>query len=185
MYDQLQKEKSRFRMKTMDIKQGELTKTVSHDADTIKRHREFDLRLQSLFEQYATDILARYREILTQQDNVLRRNPIHFAAMNKFTKSQRTLEAILDIDIDKCPGFEQFLHLFFQLQGFEQSEECFDPRKSNDILKEFKQLMNPKDFNQICHEFKAQAKLLLKEVLNQQDTNHHSPLHIASYFGSF
>jgi len=29
--------------------------------------------------------------------------------------------------------------------------------------------MNPKDFNQICHEFKAQAKLLLKEVLNQQD----------------
>ena len=65
MYDQLQKEKSRFRMKTMDIKQGELVKTVQHDADTIKRHREFDLRLVSLFEQYACDIIARYREILT------------------------------------------------------------------------------------------------------------------------
>ena len=49
----------------MDIKQGELTKTVSHDADTIKRHREFDLRLVSLLEQYAADIIARYREILT------------------------------------------------------------------------------------------------------------------------
>ena len=45
MYDQLSKEKSRFRMKTMEIKHGELLKTVSHDADTIKRHREFDLRL--------------------------------------------------------------------------------------------------------------------------------------------
>ena len=55
-------------MKTMDIKQGELVKTVSHDADTIKRHREFDLRLVSLFEQYATDIVSRYREILTTQD---------------------------------------------------------------------------------------------------------------------
>ena len=52
-------------MKTMDIKHGELNKTVAHDADTIKRHREFDLRLQALLEQYVTDVLGRYREILT------------------------------------------------------------------------------------------------------------------------
>ena len=65
MHDQLSKEKVRFRMKTMDIKHGELNKTVAHDADTIKRHREFDLRLQALLEQYVTDVLGRYREILT------------------------------------------------------------------------------------------------------------------------
>ena len=50
MYDQLQKEKARFRMKTMDIKQGQLVKTIEHAADTIKRHKEFDLRLVSLLE---------------------------------------------------------------------------------------------------------------------------------------
>jgi hypothetical protein len=38
MYDQLNCEKLRFRMKTMDIKDGELDKTVQHDADTIRRH---------------------------------------------------------------------------------------------------------------------------------------------------
>jgi ankyrin repeat protein len=45
--------------------------------------------------------------------------------------------------------------------------------------------MHPKDYKRVCSEFKQQAKLLLREVLNQQDANYHSPLHIASYFGSF
>jgi hypothetical protein len=38
MYDQLCKEKSKYRMKSMDIKLGELDKTIQHDADTIRRH---------------------------------------------------------------------------------------------------------------------------------------------------
>ena len=81
-------------------------KTVQHDADTIKRHREFDLRLVSLLEQYACDIIGRYREILTRQDTLSRRNPIHFAAMNKYTKCNKTLEALLKIDIDEVEGFD-------------------------------------------------------------------------------
>lgn len=34
-------------------------------------------------------------------------------------------------------------------------------------------------------EFNHQVKLLLKEVLNCQDVNMHTPLHIASYYGDF
>jgi hypothetical protein len=30
------------------VKHGELIKTIQHDADTIKRHKEFDLRLNNL-----------------------------------------------------------------------------------------------------------------------------------------
>ena len=167
MYDQLQKEKSRFRMKTMDIKQGELVKTVQHDADTIKRHREFDLRLISLFEQYSCDIIARYREILTQQDSVCRRNPVHYVAMNRYTKCHKTVEALLNIDIDFVEGFDQFLSLFMQIQNFENAEDMYDPRRSVHILQEFKQLISPREYNQVVRDFKAQAKLLLKEVLNQ------------------
>lgn len=50
MYDQLSKEKVKYSMKSMDIKLGELDKTVQHDADTIRRHQEFDLRLVGLLE---------------------------------------------------------------------------------------------------------------------------------------
>lgn len=102
-------------MKTMDIKHGHLTKTVSHAADTIKRHREFDLRLVGLFEAYASDILQRYREILTCQDSKNGRNPIHYACMSKFTKCYQTVEAMLHLDIDVVPGFDEFINLYFQL----------------------------------------------------------------------
>jgi hypothetical protein len=49
--------------------------------------------------------MKRYRDILAMQDEKHRRNPIHYAAMSKFTGSIKTLEAILDIDIDTVPGF--------------------------------------------------------------------------------
>ena len=105
--------------------------------------------------------------------------------MNKFTKCNKTLEALLEIDIDHAPGFDNFLKLFFQLQGLESTEESFDPRRSNNILKEFKELINPSDYNSVVRDFKSQAKLLLKEVLNQQDVNYHSPLHVTSYFSAY
>ena len=81
-------------MKTMDVKHGELVKTVEHAADTVKRHREFDLRLNSLLEQYSCDIVSRYREILTQQDTNTKRNPIHFVAMNKYTKVDPVMQQL-------------------------------------------------------------------------------------------
>mgnify|MGYP001012187648 CR=1 FL=1 len=97
----------------MDIKHGSLTKTVAHAADTIKRHKEFDLRLNQLFEAYAADIIHRYREILTCQDSKNGRNPVHFACMSKFTKCLKTLEAMLTIDIENVPGFKDFTQLYF------------------------------------------------------------------------
>lgn len=105
--------------------------------------------------------------------------------MAKGTNSLKTLEAILDIDIDRVPGFNSFYELFTQVQGFELPEETFDPRRSANVLTEFKQLMRPDEFNFICKEFRQKVKLLLKEVLNQQDANMQSPLHISSYFGVF
>jgi len=97
--------------------------------------------------QYGSDIVARYREILTCQDLVLGRNALHYAAMSKFTKSLKTLESLLDIQIDTVPAYDEFLKLYFQLQPLQSEAEKFDPRKSNAILKEFKNLMSPQDYN--------------------------------------
>lgn len=80
------------------------------------------------------DVLKRYRDILTLQDEKYKRNPIHYAAMAKGTNSLKTLEAILNIDIDEVPGFKQFYEMFNQVQSFELPEETFDPRRSDNVL---------------------------------------------------
>jgi hypothetical protein len=46
----------------------------------------------------------------------MERNPLHFAAMSKFTKSLKALEVLVDIQIDKVPGYDEFLKLWFTLQ---------------------------------------------------------------------
>lgn len=48
----------------MDIKHGKLVDTVFHDAETVARHEEFNIRIQNLFEQYARDIIQRMSSIL-------------------------------------------------------------------------------------------------------------------------
>ena len=75
--------------------------------------------------------------------------------MNKYTKSQKPLEAMLDIDSDRVPGWNDFLQLHSQLQSFEESEENFDPRKSSEILKEFKELISPQDYNTVVRDFNS------------------------------
>ncbi len=154
LFDQLNKEKQRYRFKNMDIKNGHLVSTVFHDAETVKRHEEFNIRVQSLFEQYARDLIDRYRQILCQSDEH-KRNPIHYAAMSKFTKCFKCMEALLDIRIDGVEGYDEFLGLFFELQMLEISEERkFDPRKYNGILAEFKHLLSVREYNTIIKDFK-------------------------------
>jgi len=185
LFDQLCREKQRYRFKNMDIKQGKLVSTVFHDADTVKRHEEFNIRVQNLFEKYSRDLIDRYRHILCQQDSH-NRNPIHYAAMSKFTKCFKCIEALLKIDIDQVDSYDFFLSQFFELQLLEtQEERKFDPRKYNGILNEFKHLMDPKEYSSILKDFSYQVKLLLKEVLGRQDLNYHSALHVSSYFGDF
>jgi hypothetical protein len=137
LYDQLLREKNKYRFKNMDIDHGHLSTAIFHDADSIKRHEEFNIRVFNLFEQYSKDILDRYRQILTVQDKV-QRNPVHYGAMSKFTKCYKTVEALLTIEIDEVPGLKDFNDLFFQLQELENaSESSFDPRKYKNVLKEF------------------------------------------------
>lgn len=92
----------------------------------------------------------------------------------------------MTIDIDKVPGTDIFQELFFQIQELESKDDVkFDPRKYKNVLAEFEHLLSAEDYKKTKREFKHSVQLLLKEVLNCQDNNYHTPLHISSYYGDF
>lgn len=53
LFDQLLATKNRYRFKNMDIKHGHLATSVFHDAETVKRHEEFNIRVFNLLQTYA------------------------------------------------------------------------------------------------------------------------------------
>jgi hypothetical protein len=63
---------------------------------------------------------------------------------------------LLDIKIDYEPEFADFLKLYFEIGGLDDPDQrpAFDPRKTNDLLREFEHLLLPKEFKQIQKNFK-------------------------------
>lgn len=66
LYDQLCRERQKYRMKNMNIKDGKLLSTIFHDADTVQRHEEFSIRVVNLLKKYSEALSGRYRQILCQ-----------------------------------------------------------------------------------------------------------------------
>lgn len=52
-------------------------------------------------------------------------------------------------------------------------------------MQEFEHLLDPAEFKRINKQFRTDASKLIKDALDQQDQNCHTPLHIASYVGDF
>jgi ankyrin repeat protein len=86
--DMLTSEMKAFNLKNLDIKHGELVSTTYHSADQIRKHADFNMRVTNLFERYTNMILDRYRSVLLLPDEH-GRNPLHYAAMSKFTSCYR------------------------------------------------------------------------------------------------
>lgn len=85
------------------------------------------------------------------------------------------------------PDYDRFLKNYFEIGALDSADgrAPFDPRKSSLLIKEFEHLLEPREFCNIQKDFKIRIRALIKEALNQQDSNQFTPLHIASYYGDF
>lgn len=144
-----------------------MVSTVYHDAATVKRHFDFNIAATQLFERYSQHIIGRYKEILTSQDKHMR-SPLHYAAMSKFTLCFKSLQALLEININSEPEYSFFEHLYFEIAALDRPDKTtpMDPRKSANLIAEFEHLLDPKEFKRINKQFKSEISKMVKEALD-------------------
>lgn len=99
------------------------------------------------------------------------RNPLHYAAMNKFTLCFKSLSALLDINIAGEPEYPFFERLYFEIAALDSPDHTtpMDPRKSANLIAEFEHLLEPQEFKRVKKQFKSEVARMIKEALDQQD----------------
>lgn len=171
--------KRTYGFKNIDVKHGKLIKSGYINATVKNNFKDFISAVESLAINIFQEFLQFYRLALTQVD-ADGRNPIHFSTFEKL------IVALLDIGIEKTEGFEEFSYDCQQLKSLEDdSIKCLDPRKHKDALKDFKHFLDPEIYAKVYKKYDKERKELIKDVLNTEDNNGQTPLHIVSCNGNY
>lgn len=173
-------------MKTLSLTakdQTILTASLEADLEHRKKKQFFYIDLEQMLQKYLFDILIAYRSALTQLDSH-GRNPLHYAALSKFTWCFKTVETILEVE--KLTGINEFVQDVKELQDLEwKSERSWDPKKCLHVLEDVKAMLPLHLYQSKLKDFREQIRTLIRASVNAQDKNGHSPLHLAAYSGDF
>lgn len=179
LYQDLSSLKRTYGFKNIDVKHGKLIRSGYINQRTQNNFKDFISSVESLAINTYQDYIHFYRRLLTQQDSD-GRNPLHFSTFEKL------IIALLDFGIDKEAEFDHFSYECEQLKMLEdKSVKRLDPRMHKEELKEFKHLLDPKVYKKIYRDYGKQRKELIKEVLNTEDVNDQTPLHMVSKRGNY
>jgi len=179
--------KKSYSFSKLDILNGKLSKAVAQTETTKIKFKNFQDKL--LEEAYAImkDTLGRYESALSLRDKDSGRTPLHYAAMSKYPLCLYIVNGILDFDFFKIDeSWEQFLALFSDIQTLEIKEErYFDPRRSLRLERELSNLLGEGIIKELTKYFIKEKKIILKKVLNTQDNQGDSVLHVAAFHGDY
>jgi len=185
LYEKLTAKKQQYKFKNLDVDHGKLVTTILHDEDAKERFKKFHEEIKGLLIEYCKKIIEWASNVLTQQD-IYGKNPIHYGAQSAYTRCFNVVSILLNINVRKAEGFDQFFKLFDEVQLLEvKPERKADPRKYINVIDEFEHLLSPEVYKRIFNKFHANVKALHKTILNMEDNEGNTPLHIASYSGDF
>ena len=179
------KEESGF--SNLDIVKGKLSRAVRLNEENIRKFEDLQEKIRSLAKQLIDNFLEEIKEGLMCRDNE-QQTPFHLAAMSKFPLCHKFIHQILDFDyFNLDETWTNFLDLFLELQRLEIKMERMnqDPRKCLRLERELIALLGDKIINDLSDYYKESKRKLMTELINTQDNNGDSILHISTFHGDF
>lgn len=159
-----------------------LTASIDADLKIKAKKLKYSEELVRKLREYYAGIVNLYRVAITTLDSN-RRNPLHYAALSKFTWCFKTAETLLSPP--KVDDFDGFLEFFKTLQNLSSNPKKIDPRRYVDVLEEVQSIIGPQEYASYYQEFKLAVKSIIKTAINSKDKNGHTPLHISSSSGCY
>ena len=179
------KEESGF--SNLDIVKGKLSRAVRLNEENIRKFEDLQEKIRSLAKQLIDNFIGEIKEGLMCRDNE-QQTPFHLAAMSKFPLCHKFIHQILDFDYFNLDDtWTNFLDLFLELQRLEVKMERMnqDPRKCLRLERELIALLGEKIINDLSDYYKESKRQLMTELINTQDNNGDSILHISTFHGDF
>ena len=180
--------KGKFGFSNLDIVKGKLSSAVHKSSAVLTK---FDALQKAL----KTEAMRVIEEFVDSLENGLllrdkeRQTPLHLAAMSKFPLSHKVIYQILDFDFFKNDqSWDDYFGLFYELQFLEIKAERMnlDPRRCMRFERELSALLGEDAVkNELGGYYQELKKKMLKKIINTQDNNGDSLLHISAFHGDF
>lgn len=169
----------------LDIVKGKLSKGVNKTEINLNRFNS----LQNKLKQEALNLITRnltcLDKLLSKQD-IEGRNPFHYAAMSKYSLCYNIIFLFVDYQFFKLDGWEEFLAVHSDTQDLEvKPERLLDPRKCLRIEKVLENLLGDNIIKELKKEFVKGKAEILKKIINSQDNNGDTVVHVASFHGDY
>ncbi|EAS06627.2 ankyrin domain protein (macronuclear) [Tetrahymena thermophila SB210] len=184
LFQDLKQEMKQYYFKRTDVRSGVLVSPDKHNPLVQERFQIFRSSIKNVFKGFLNTIFNRIREAITASDE-LQRNPIHYASLNKFTKCHKSARYLIEYGLE-LTGYQPFEDLFNEVSLLELNKEIrIDPRQYLPSLDMVKNFLLPQEYKELEKNFKHQLKNLILQVINSQDNEGYTPLHLASFYGDF
>ncbi|EGR33877.1 hypothetical protein IMG5_033560 [Ichthyophthirius multifiliis] len=184
LFQNIKQEMKQYYFKRTDIRQGILISSDKHNPLVKERFNNFRHQIYVLFKKYLELQLDRITQALKPIDD-LSRNPIHYAALSKFTKCIKSARLLLNYGLN-IDGYDDFEYLFNEIQLLELNKEnriC--PKQYLPIIQMVTNFLLPHEYNELLTQFKQNIDDLVQKIINGQDNEGYTPLHLASFYGDF